>query len=282
MSYRIVREVRAALKDGRVTLTGKTALLDRLVFVLLADDCRDNTRLASVGMEELSEIAGVHRTTISRSIGRLEKAGCIIRASRGGRDPDGKRKTSAYEIPVDFGCSTQAATSNEKLDVALEKLDVALEPVGCSTQGVTPPGNSPGTYPGVEKPSSLRSDGKEIPRSQAHAATAKKTRPASALIKEPLTPLVHLEALRECFTGDPVSAFEVTLTHLGTDSVTNGQIENVYYGLRRAVQRGLAAMEGTGKTRAVFWPLPTTGWPDDEISNDVVASRTRSRIGPEQ
>jgi hypothetical protein len=151
MSYRIVREVRAALKTGRIVLTGKTGPLDRLVLILLADDARDDTRVASVGMRELSGITGVHRNTIGKSIGRLEKA-ASIRASRGGRDPDGQRKAGTYQFPPDFGCTPQGSASNSKLDAPLAKLDAPLEPVGCTPQDCALPGSTPGTTPGELPP----------------------------------------------------------------------------------------------------------------------------------
>lgn len=151
MSYRIVKEVRRALRDGQIKLTGKTALLDRLVLLLIADDCRDDTRQASVGMAELSGIIGVHRNTIGASVGRLEKAVGIV-ASRGGRDPDGQRKAATYQFPPDFRCTPQACASNSKLDAQLRELDAQLGPVGCTTQGCALPGTTPGTTPGEGSP----------------------------------------------------------------------------------------------------------------------------------
>lgn len=284
MSYRIVREVREALKTGRIVLTGKTGPLDRLVWVLIADDCRDQTRLASVGMDELSEVTGAHRTTISRSIGRLEDAGCIRRISLGNRAAEGKGQVSKYEIPAVIPCST-TATSNGPIDVAVEPIDVAVEPDPCSGAALhIQVGTYPGTYPGVEKPSSLRSDGKEIARSQAITPSHDKEnhRPASVIVKEPAKVPIHLFVLREHFTGDPLSAARVTQIYLGISAVTNGQVENVHNGLQRAVRKGLAeVVSGSGLTTALYRPLPTTSWPD-EIGTDMAASRTPSHIGPEQ
>lgn len=112
MSYKIVREVRIALRTGRVKLTGKTAALDRLVFFLIADDCRDDPRHASVGMAELTEITTAHRTTISRSIKRLEAAGCL-RIVTLGRRAGVSGKATIYEIPADFPCSTSATLGGD-------------------------------------------------------------------------------------------------------------------------------------------------------------------------
>lgn len=104
VSYRIVKEVRTALRTGRVKLTGRGAALDRLLLVLIADDCHDDTRRASVGMAELSEITDVHRTTLWRSIRRLEAAGCL-RVVEQGRRAGAHGKASVYEIPADLGGS---------------------------------------------------------------------------------------------------------------------------------------------------------------------------------
>jgi hypothetical protein len=106
VSFKIVREVRKALQTGQVKLPGKTGALDRLVLLLIADDCRDDTRRASVGMSELSEITDAHRTTLSRSIARLRAAGCIRVVSIGNRVAGGKGVASVYEIPTDLPCST--------------------------------------------------------------------------------------------------------------------------------------------------------------------------------
>jgi hypothetical protein len=171
MSFRIVREVRKALRTGQIKLTGRTAALDRLVLLLIADDCHDDDRCASVGMAELSEITGMHRTTLSRSVGRLQDAGCIRIVHLGNRAPDGKGTASKYEIPEGFPCSS-SATSNDPdpcssaatpngaigvavdpFDVALESFDVAVEPDRCSTQvqpfQVSTQGNYPDNYPGT-------------------------------------------------------------------------------------------------------------------------------------
>jgi hypothetical protein len=162
MSYRIVGEVREALRTGQIKLTGKkTGALDRLVWLLIADDCRDDTRQSEVGMAELSEIVGVRRAAISRSVHRLEDAGCIHTVSYGNRAPgEGKGKTSKYEIPAAIPCIT-TGTSNAQIDVPLTPIDVPVGAIPCTRAGVHLQVLTPGTTPGEETPSSLRSDGVE-------------------------------------------------------------------------------------------------------------------------
>ncbi len=283
MSFRIVKEVRAALKAGRIVLPGKTGPLDRLVLLLLADDARDDTRQASVGMAELSAITGVHRNTIGSSVGRLEKA-ANIRASRGGRDTDGTRKAATYQFPPDFGCTPKdcasnskldaqpTSASNTKLDAQLGELDAQVGAVGCTTQGCALPGSTPGSTPGGEKSSSLRSDDKEIPRSQAHAATTTTPRIPVEPVKVPL----HLSVLRKHFTGDPLTLRELGRLHFRVKEPTKPQMESIRAALLRDTKRGLVEIDYNFGPAMAFRPVPTTNWTEDEIGSDM--SRAPSRI----
>jgi hypothetical protein len=175
----MMREIRKARQAGQLADVDPTAMS---VLFLLADTCRDDTRVARIAHSELQTLTGLKYHAVSRAVNRLIDRGRIRRISGGNQ-----HETSTYELPP--ACSSRAtggepaacsseATSGEPADssratsggdehvafqpehVAFQSPPVALELSARSSRATLPSsaGNPDGNNPDSALPRAPRDE----------------------------------------------------------------------------------------------------------------------------
>jgi hypothetical protein len=177
MSWQMTREVRQARLAGRLPGINFTEFA---VLLIMAETCRGESRIASIGVTELVKLSELDRSTMWRAITKLLALGYVVKFGRSNQYQAARYDvlpsarcadatcTEASARCADATCTEEVHVASERVHVASEEVHVAFEASARCTDATVPfsslhnPDNNPERSPpppggGVEGARSSRS-----------------------------------------------------------------------------------------------------------------------------